>query len=124
MPMRPPIHRPHPPARNQTVSYNDRRGSAHSRGYDSKWRALRQRHLCDNPLCVFCLAEGRTTAGEVVDHIVRHKGNKKLMYDPNNLQTLCKFHHDSTKQAIERQEERKTKQERLPCLDRWGRLKV
>jgi len=30
----------------------------------------------------------------VVDHIIPHKGNQKLFWDPQNWQTLCKAHHD------------------------------
>jgi 5-methylcytosine-specific restriction enzyme A len=31
---------------------------------------------------------------EVVDHIQPHRGDRALMYDPLNLQSLCKQHHD------------------------------
>jgi len=34
------------------------------------------------------------TNATVVDHIIPHKGDYKLMYDQNNLQSLCKYHHD------------------------------
>jgi len=38
---------------------------------------------------------------EVVDHITPHKGNEQLFYD-GPFQSLCKLHHDSTKQSDER----------------------
>ena len=41
-----------------------------------------------------CAAEDNTVAATVVDHIIPHKGNRKLFWDMNNWQPLCKFHHD------------------------------
>ena len=38
----------------------------------------------------------------VVDHIKPHRGNELLFYDARNLQSLCKLHHDSTKQREEK----------------------
>ncbi|WP_430034145.1 hypothetical protein [Neorhizobium sp. BT27B] len=42
------------------------------------------------------------TAADVVDHRTPHKGDLELFHDPNNLQSLCKHHHDSAKQMMER----------------------
>jgi len=49
-----------------------------------------------------CTAVGLVRAATVADHIQPHKGNPALFYDPANLQTLCKPHHDSAKQRWER----------------------
>lgn len=38
----------------------------------------------------------------VVDHIKPHKGDSQLFWDQDNWQSLCKTHHDSTKQAEEK----------------------
>lgn len=38
----------------------------------------------------------------VVDHIQPHRGNPDLFWDINNLTTVSKLYHDSTKQRIER----------------------
>lgn len=38
----------------------------------------------------------------VVDHIIPHRGDRKLFHDPDNLQTLCPDHHYIDKQQIER----------------------
>lgn len=54
------------------------------------------------PLCEFCLITEDVTAAEVVDHRTPHKGNLELFHDPNNLQSLCKYHHDSAKQMMDR----------------------
>lgn len=44
------------------------------RGYDYRWQKTREQYLRDNPLCVYCERNGRTTAAGVVDHIVAHRG--------------------------------------------------
>ena len=38
----------------------------------------------------------------VVDHVTPHRGNEDLFFDYHNTQSLCKAHHDSTKQSMER----------------------
>jgi 5-methylcytosine-specific restriction endonuclease McrA len=70
--------------------------------YDRRWRRERLRFLQSNPLCVYCLAQGKVEEATVVDHIKPHKGDRHLFWDRNNWQALCKPHHDSTKQAEER----------------------
>lgn len=78
------------------------RGSAASRGYDSRWRKARAFYLQRHPLCRMCEQIGRITPATVVDHIVPHKGDPELFWDETNWQPLCKRHHDSTKQRAER----------------------
>lgn len=68
----------------------------------SLWLNLREQQLSREPLCRFCLITEDVTAAEVVDHIKEHKGDEALFFDPNNLQSLCRHHHDSAKQAMER----------------------
>lgn len=71
--------------------------------YNTKqWHKLRAIQLRDNPLCDMCQEQGRVVAATVVDHIKPHKGDKALFFDGNNLQSLCKTHHDSAKQKAER----------------------
>lgn len=65
------------------------------------WKELRLDHLAKEPLCVFCQKEGKLTPATVVDHITPHKGNLDLFFDDDNLQSLCKLHHDSAKQKAE-----------------------
>jgi hypothetical protein len=48
-----------------------------------------------------CKAAGRTVAAAVVDHVVPHRGDAALFWDPDNLQSLCKPHHDGSKQSEE-----------------------
>lgn len=65
--------------------------------YNAKWTRSAKLFLKDNPLCVYCLQVGKTTAAEVVDHIVKHEGDVELFNDPKNRQALCKHCHDSVK---------------------------
>ncbi|WP_366918759.1 HNH endonuclease [Burkholderia dolosa] len=95
--------------------------SSTARGYGYAWQKFRARHLANHPHCVYCLRElgmagwlppdvvlecaTRGIAepvGTIGDHIVPHKGDRRLQLDPSNVQTLCKRHHDSAKQREER----------------------
>ena len=78
------------------------RAKTAARGYGGKWQRERLAYLHQNPLCVMCQAEGRVTAASVVDHIVPHKGDPKLMWDRGNWQSLCAPHHNSDKQRIDK----------------------
>ena len=70
------------------------RGSAVARGYDARWRQARRQFLQQNPLCQCCLGAGRFTAATVVDHLIPHRGDPYLFWDPENWQALCKKCHD------------------------------
>ena len=73
-----------------------------SKLYGRKWRKYRAGFLLENPYCVFCRKDGTRTQATVCDHIEPHKGDETKFWDPNNHQPLCKRHHDSTKQQMER----------------------
>ena len=70
------------------------RPSAESRGYNGRWRKVRAAYHRKHPLCVRCMADGRYVKATVVDHIVPHRGDQKLMWDESNYQALCKKCHD------------------------------
>lgn len=92
------------PARTKATrqAYDGTRGSARARGYDSTWERLRAAHLSDSPLCVHCLAEDETvTVADDVDHIVPIAVDPSRRLDPDNLQSLCRRHHN-LKTAAER----------------------
>ena len=76
-----------PPAR--LVPSEDRRESAAQRGYGHRWRKLRDWYIKAHPLCEECLRQGRVTKATDVDHIIPHKGDALLLFDVNNLQSLC-----------------------------------
>lgn len=68
----------------------------HQRLYRTRrWAELRKRKLRDQPLCEECLRFNVTKGAEVVDHVVPHRGDMALMYDYENLESLCKSCHDS-----------------------------
>ena len=62
-----------------------------------RWLMLRRRKLTENPLCERCLEEGRYVQATEVHHVMPVEdalspwGQKLLMYDFHNLQSLC--HH-------------------------------
>ncbi len=66
------------------------RGTAASRGYDSRWRKIRLQVLADEPLCRFHHDKGEIVSAEVVDHIDGNSRNNSR----DNLRPLCKQCHD------------------------------
>lgn len=82
-----------PDHQQQAQAYDQHRESAAKRGYDARWRKARLNFLKQHPLCVECLDKGFVIAATDVDHIVAHKGDKQLFWDPKNWQPLCKSHH-------------------------------
>ena len=95
MPTSPPQHRPLgasiPPAR----LYDQARGSASARGYDRTWQKLRLVILARDPLCLFCLKQGRLTPSRQVDHIRPIAERPDLRLDPANLRGLCDSCHSA-----------------------------
>lgn len=66
----------------------DRRPAASERGYDANWSKFSRSFLRANPVCAKC-----GQAAEIVHHIKPlSEGGAK--YDVNNLQVLCRFHHE------------------------------
>ena len=61
----------------------------------ARWKRLRDAVLTDQPLCVRCLATDIVTEATVVHHKVAHRGDPALFFDQENLEPLCKPHHDS-----------------------------
>lgn len=66
---------------------------------NDRWRKYSKSYLNKHPLCVQCKQNKEITPSEVVDHIIPHRGDKKLFWDPNNHQALCqRCHHEKTAQ--------------------------
>ena len=78
------------------------RPNATDRGYDAAWRRFSRPFLAARPSCLGCQAIGVTRQATVVDHIVPHRGDPKLLWDPRNWQPLCEWHHNSIKAELER----------------------
>ena len=81
--------------------------------YNTKqWKALRETILlrdlyqCQWPRCGVLLKTGAEYLSDphlgVVDHKLKVDDRPDLAFDPDNLQSLCKHHHDSAKQSQER----------------------
>lgn len=70
--------------------------------YTAAWRRLRAAQLAREPWCRMCREMGRETRATIVDHRRPHRGDARLFFDPDNLDSLCKPHHDCTKQRFER----------------------
>jgi len=62
--------------------------------HDPQWDRLRDAQLAKDPFCAECRGEHLLTPASVADHIKPHKGDPKLFYDADNLQSMCKQHHD------------------------------
>ncbi len=75
------------PKRPRT-SYDDRRGSAASRGYGAQWQRRRRMYLRAHPVCVHCGAPASD-----VDHIVARKAGGGE--EETNLQALCHACHNA-----------------------------
>ena len=74
-------------------SYDAVRPERHKFYHTARWRRVREAYIKKNPLCVMCLTEGKVTQGVIVDHIVEIQDGGDLT-SPDNLQTLCRYHHN------------------------------
>lgn len=103
MPEMPATFRPSnmPPRGASDRAYEARRGSARDRGYTPQWDRASRAYLSANPLCLGCLAVGRTVPAVLTDHIIPHKGDLVAFWDQGNWQASCKPHHDKVKQKLE-----------------------
>ena len=81
-------------SQHMVFSSDRMRGGADARGYNAEWRRARKAFLQKHPLCAECGKAGKLTPATVVDHIIPHRGNKRLFWDEHNWQPLCKDCHD------------------------------
>ena len=72
---------------------DDNRLNSHQRGYTNRWHKARRTYLARNPMCVHCLAAGRSEPATQVDHIVPHRGDQELFWRSTNWQALCASCH-------------------------------
>jgi 5-methylcytosine-specific restriction enzyme A len=86
------------PAPEHAEYRSQTQGLYNSRG----WGRLRAAQLRREPHCRCCASVNQFTPATVADHIQPHKGDRRLFFDPGNLQSLCKKCHDSTKASHER----------------------
>jgi len=76
--------------------YDRDRGSASERGYDASWQRYRKAYLAEHPLCALCAKKDPPVvrAATVVDHIIPHRGDYALFWDPANHQPSCTECHN------------------------------
>lgn len=82
-------------------AYDARRPSARERGYDPKWERESKAFLAlpENRFC----ACGCGRRADMVDHIKRHRGDKRLFWDRKNWQPMASSPcHSAVKQRQER----------------------
>lgn len=86
-------------ATKQQKPRRDTRKSASRRGYDNRWKKLRDAYIQHMPLCEHCAGRGVTTRAREVDHVQPFDGvGDPLRLDWTNLQSLCRSCH-ATKTA-------------------------
>ena len=68
----------------------------------AEWDRTRKRKLHDNPCCERCMKQGYVEPAKVVHHSIAHKGDLVLFLDLDNLESLCKPHHDGEAQSEEK----------------------
>ena len=98
MPKKPPTHQGrNPPG---AVFHVPTAADGYHNLYSRRWQKASAYYRRHHALCVVCQAEGRLVQAKVTDHIVPHKGDKKLFWDNKNWQALCVQCHNK-KTAIE-----------------------
>ncbi len=76
--------------------YDSQRGTANQRGYDYRWHQYTRVYLAEHPLCALCAKKEPPViiAASLVDHIIPHRGNHELFWDPSNHQPACTECHN------------------------------
>lgn len=93
MPVKPKKHIPpfSPSRREKNRIIDSTRPSSTARGYDRRWRKIRNKVLDAEPICRFCSDLGKVTPAEHVDHIDGDSRNN----DSSNLRPLCASCHNA-----------------------------
>lgn len=90
---------------------DDKRGTARERGYTREWDKFAAGWLDRNPLCLYCANQGRTSAAELVDHIVPHRQIEGRFWPDDGdfngfFASCCRECHDGPKARAERTADR------------------
>ena len=65
-----------------------------------RWVRRSRFQLQKHPLCKMCLDHSVVVPATVADHVVPHRGDEQLFWY-GELQSLCKTHHNASKQQLE-----------------------
>lgn len=94
MPSRSRTHNPLARLRKLTGHARTVRQVDTQRMYWGRWRKASRLFLLEHPFCAHCEAEQVAAPAVVTDHVIPHKGDLGLFWNPDNWQPLCKLHHD------------------------------
>lgn len=84
----------------ERIKYDNERGTAHERGYSSRWTKYSKQYRIDHPLCEICLKKGILELSECVDHIIPVDGpDDPLFWEPTNHQALSNRCHNIKSEA-------------------------
>jgi len=88
-----------------TKAADARRGSAYSRGYNSRWAKASRTFLSRNPLCAYCALRGFVTAASCTDHLYPHRWPQYegCFWRTEWWVASCDHCHSGFKQSVERQ---------------------
>ncbi|MDQ0421107.1 5-methylcytosine-specific restriction endonuclease McrA [Peteryoungia aggregata LMG 23059] len=89
--------------RERDARHDANRPNAGQRGYNHEWRKARADYLLAHPFCRECAKHQVYTPATVVDHVIPHRGDKRLFWHRANWQPLCAPCHNSVKQRQERE---------------------
>jgi len=70
-----------------------KRKNSTDRGYNYKWQKVSRNFRLAQPACNEC-GVVESLNNMVVDHIVPHRGDMQIFWDPNNWQSLCRTCHN------------------------------
>ena len=107
--------------RQERKRADEQRGNSNQRGYTYRWSKYSKWYLRQHPLCMCpeCAALPVPLPAQVVDHIVPHRGDSVLFWDPNNHQAMNKRCHDR-KTAREDGGFGRERKNESNCLQAWG----
>lgn len=101
-------------------SYEQNRGSARARGYNTRWQTASNTFKQRHPYCLGCQAIGKQVKADLVDHVEPHKGSTAKFWTTSLWQPSCRWHHDVIKQQLER----KYEAGEITLADLWLNSKV
>ena len=85
---------------------SDKRKEGHKFYHDIRWRNLRDWYITNHPLCEMCMIEGKTKEAKHVHHRIPWERGKTeeekydLLLNPDNLMSLCVFHHQQIHKSM------------------------
>lgn len=77
------------------MTYDNERKTATKRGYDWRWKKVRDMKLQQDPLCERCEKKGRITVAVLVHHKKLVSTHKELRLVIDNLESLCVACHEA-----------------------------